>query len=215
MDGIDLAFVRSGLMVFLLLIVSVALHEWGHAFVAHLLGDDTPSSQGRVTLNPLVHIDLVGTIIFPLVMIVLFRGNFAPYGWGRPVLTNPANFRHRRAYDILATLAGSGANFTLAVLGVLAGAFVVPREPDAAELLKLLTSFVDKSRSEQGCVDYHFHVSLDDPNMFYFYENWTDRAALDVHLNLPYQKEWFGRHDEFLSRKVELRFFTMLSDYDK
>jgi hypothetical protein len=36
-----------------------------------------------------------------------------------------------------------------------------------------------------------------------------------VHLNLPYQKEWFGRHDEFLSRKVELRFFTMLSDYDK
>jgi Zn-dependent protease len=140
MDGIDLAFVRSGLMVFLLLIVSVALHEWGHAFVAHLLGDDTPSSQGRVTLNPLVHIDLVGTIIFPLVMIVLFRGNFAPYGWGRPVLTNPANFRHRRAYDILATLAGSGANFTLAVLGVLAGAFVVPREPDAAELLKLLIS---------------------------------------------------------------------------
>ena len=55
----------------------------------------------------------------------------------------------------------------------------------------------------------------EDPNVFYFYENWTDRAALDVHLNLPYQKEWFGRHDEFLSRKVELRFFTMLSDYDK
>ena len=47
-----------------------------------------------------------------------------------------------------------------------------------AELLKLLSSFVGKSRSEQGCVDYHFHVSLDDPNMFYFYENWAERGRL-------------------------------------
>jgi quinol monooxygenase YgiN len=57
-----------------------------------------------------------------------------------------------------------------------------------AELLKLLTSFVDKSRSEQGCVDYHFHVSLDDPNMFYFYENWTERADFDRHITLDYQR---------------------------
>jgi Zn-dependent protease len=140
MDGIDLGFIRSGLMVFLLLVVSVALHEWGHAFVADLLGDDTPRSQGRVTLNPLVHIDLVGTIIFPLVMIFLFRGNFAPYGWGRPVLTNSANFKHRRAYDILAILAGSGANFALALLAVIIGAWVVPKAPDSAELLRLLIS---------------------------------------------------------------------------
>jgi quinol monooxygenase YgiN len=46
-----------------------------------------------------------------------------------------------------------------------------------AALLKLLSSFVDKSRAEQGCVDYHFHVSLDDPNTFYFYENWTSIAT--------------------------------------
>jgi Zn-dependent protease len=140
MDGIDLGFIRSGLMVFLLLVVSVALHEWGHAFVADLLGDDTPRSHGRVTLNPLVHIDLVGTVIFPLVMIFIFRGNFAPYGWGRPVLTNSANFKHRRAYDILATLAGSGANFALALLAVVVGAWVVPKQPDSAELLRLLIS---------------------------------------------------------------------------
>jgi Zn-dependent protease len=140
MDGIDLGMIRSGLMVFLLLVVSVALHEWGHAFVADLLGDDTPRSQGRVTLNPLVHIDLIGTIIFPLVMIFIFRGNFAPYGWGRPVLTNAANFKHRKAYDILATLAGSGANFVLAFLAVVVGAFVVPKQPDMAELLRLLIS---------------------------------------------------------------------------
>jgi quinol monooxygenase YgiN len=84
-----------------------------------------------------------------------------------------------------------------------------------AELIKLLESFVPRSRAEPGCIDYHFHVSDEDPNVFYFYENWTDRAALDVHLHLPYQKEWFGRHDEFLAKKVELRFFTMRSAYDK
>jgi quinol monooxygenase YgiN len=83
------------------------------------------------------------------------------------------------------------------------------------ELLELLQSFVPLSRSEPGCVDYHFHVSDSDANVFYFYENWTNREALDVHLQLPYQKEWFARHDEFLAKGVELRFFTMLSEYDK
>jgi quinol monooxygenase YgiN len=83
------------------------------------------------------------------------------------------------------------------------------------ELMALLESFVPRSRAEKGCIDYHFHVAQEDPNVFYFYENWTSRADLDVHLNLPYQKEWFARHDEFLAKPVELRFFEMLSDYDK
>jgi len=78
-----------------------------------------------------------------------------------------------------------------------------------------LTSFVDKSRSEQGCVDYHFHVSLDDPNMFYFYENWTERADFDRHIALDYQKDWFAKQGEYLAKPVELRFFEMVSAYDK
>ena len=81
------------------------------------------------------------------------------------------------------------------------------------ELVALLSSFVDRSRAEPGCVDYHFHVSADDPNVFYFYENWTTRADLDRHLQLPYQKEWFGRHGEFLTENAELKFFDMLSSY--
>jgi quinol monooxygenase YgiN len=84
-----------------------------------------------------------------------------------------------------------------------------------AELIKLLETFVPRSPAEPGCIDYHFHVSEEDENVFYFYENWTSREALNVHLNLPYQKEWFGRHGEFLSRKVELPYFSMLSQYDK
>jgi quinol monooxygenase YgiN len=89
------------------------------------------------------------------------------------------------------------------------------RPEKRAELVKLLESFVDRSRSEPGCVDYHFHVSEDDPNVFYFYENWTTRADLDRHLELPYQKEWFGRHGEFLTKNAELKFFEMLSEHDK
>jgi quinol monooxygenase YgiN len=84
-----------------------------------------------------------------------------------------------------------------------------------AELLKLLTSFVGKSRSEQGCVDYHFHVSLADPNMFYFYENWAERSDFDRHIALDYQEDWFAKQGEYLAKPVELRFFEMLSPYDK
>jgi quinol monooxygenase YgiN len=83
------------------------------------------------------------------------------------------------------------------------------------ELIKLLASFVGRSRAEPGCVEYHFHVSADDPNCLYFYENWTTRADLDVHLKLDYQKAWFKRHAEFLTEDAKLEFFEMLSDYDK
>jgi quinol monooxygenase YgiN len=89
------------------------------------------------------------------------------------------------------------------------------RAEKRAELVKLLESFVEPSRSEPGCVDYHFHVSADDPNVFYFYENWVTRADLDRHLELPYQKEWFGRHTEFLTKDADLQFFTMLSEPGK
>ncbi|MBV9390412.1 MAG: antibiotic biosynthesis monooxygenase [Verrucomicrobia bacterium] len=83
------------------------------------------------------------------------------------------------------------------------------------ELQDLLQSFVTKSRSEPGCIEYHFHVSEYDPNVFFFYENWRTRADLDTHLGLEYQRSWFARHNEFLAKEVELKFFRMLSEYDK
>jgi quinol monooxygenase YgiN len=89
------------------------------------------------------------------------------------------------------------------------------RPEKRAELITLLESFVDRSGSGPGCIDYHFHVSAADPTIFYFYENWTTRADLDRHLELPYQKEWFGRHAEFLTKPAELKFFDMPSEHDK
>jgi len=70
-----------------------------------------------------------------------------------------------------------------------------------AELLELLQSFVAKSRSEPGCIDYHFHVSEYDPNVFYFYENWTSREELDRHLALrTYEAFLLGTRNFWLKK---------------
>lgn len=133
--GIDPVFLRDGLIIFILLAVSIIFHEWGHAIVADLLGDDTPRAEGRVTLNPLSHLDLVGTVIIPLVNIFVFRGGFNFIGWGKPVVTNPSNFRNRQRDDILVSLAGPAANLMVALVSVLAGSFLVVAHPRFGELV--------------------------------------------------------------------------------
>lgn len=130
----DLGLIRDGLITFLLLVVSLTVHEWAHAWVAERLGDDTPRQQGRVTLNPLAHIDPIGTVFIPLINIFLFRGMFSLIGWGRPVVTNPSNFRHRRRDEVLVALAGPGANLLMALLGVGVGVALIRLDPKVGEL---------------------------------------------------------------------------------
>jgi Zn-dependent protease len=133
---IDPLFIRNGLIIFIVLIASIAFHEWGHAVVADLLGDDTPRGDGRVTLNPLSHLDLVGSVIFPLINIFVFGGGFPFIAWGRPVVTNPSNFRNRWRDDILISLAGPAANLLVALAAILVGSFVVLAQPRFGELVK-------------------------------------------------------------------------------
>ena len=71
-------------LLFFILVISISIHEWAHAFCADKLGDPLPRKEGRVTLDPMVHIDLLGTIIIPLIVIFLSPG-FAILGWGKPV----------------------------------------------------------------------------------------------------------------------------------
>lgn len=96
----------------IVMLLSLSVHEWAHARTAIALGDDTPARQGRDTLNPAAHIDLIGTIIMPL---------FAPIGWAKPVMWNPRNIRRevplRRAVWMVA-LAGPMSNVVLALLSV-------------------------------------------------------------------------------------------------
>lgn len=86
------------------LVIGFALHEFGHAFVAYKLGDDTPKIQGRVTINPLAHVDWIG-------LAALF---FCGFGWGKPVQINQYNFKNRRTGMLMTAFAGVVMNLLLA-----------------------------------------------------------------------------------------------------
>lgn len=100
-------FISAGLALILVLIISLPLHEFGHAFVAYKQGDQTPKAMGRVTLNPLAHIDPIGFLCC-----VLFG-----FGWAKPVQVNPLQFRKYRKGFFLTSIAGVCINLALAFIG--------------------------------------------------------------------------------------------------
>jgi len=91
---------------------AITVHEASHGYVADRLGDHTAKLLGRVTLNPLKHIDLIGTVLVPLVL-VLSTGFV--FGWAKPVPVNWNNLRHRRRDGALVALAGPSSNFVMAI----------------------------------------------------------------------------------------------------
>ena len=118
--SIDPGLIREALLNVIIIVVSLALHEWGHAFVADRLGDDTPRSQGRVTLNPLVHIDPIGTLLLPLLGSLGFFGSFGVIGWAKPVQTTPRNFKNGMRDQAFVTIAGPAMNFIIAAFATVA-----------------------------------------------------------------------------------------------
>ena len=80
------------------------------------------------------------------------------------------------------------------------------------ELASLLMALVAPTRAEAGCINYDFHVDAADPCVFVFYENWTDRAALDAHLAMPHLAPLFSQLERLLAKPVDIRHLTMLSD---
>ncbi len=111
---------RWSLLQLILLVVSIGLHEFGHAWVADLRGDPLPRLQGRVTLNPLAHADPIGTLLIPGIMI-FFSPGFGLIGWGKPVQISLPNPATRRMDDILITLAGPAMNLVLCLVLALVG----------------------------------------------------------------------------------------------
>jgi Zn-dependent protease len=107
---------RDALLYLIAFVVSISVHEFGHAFTADKLGDTLPRSQGRVTLSPLAHADLVGTIILPLVG--AFSAGVPLLAWGKPVQVNPRHYS--RAGKLLVSIAGPSMNLLLAVIVSLA-----------------------------------------------------------------------------------------------
>ncbi len=101
------------LIVIFILLFSITFHEYAHGFVAYKLGDPTPKIAGRLTINPLKHIDPVGTIILPFLLIVL-TGGYA-FGYAKPVPINPYNFKNPKKDIMWVGIAGPISNLILAI----------------------------------------------------------------------------------------------------
>ena len=100
-------------------IFAITVHEAAHGYVARYFGDNTAWVMGRVTLNPMKHIDLVGTIVMPVLLYVATAGTFL-FGYAKPVPVNFGNLRRPKQHMIWVALAGPGANFLQALMwGVL------------------------------------------------------------------------------------------------
>jgi len=101
------------------MVLSLSVHEFAHAWVADRLGDDTPRRQGRLTLSPLEHYDLFGTIIVPIVAAIF--GSFSLIGWAKPVQVSPGQFSRKvsmRTGMSIVALAGPLSNLLLAIISV-------------------------------------------------------------------------------------------------
>lgn len=120
------------------LVLSVAVHEFGHALAAHRLGDGTPESEGRLTLNPIAHADPIGTLLLPVIAAVF---HYPALGWGKPVPTHPRNYTRKvsmRTGLALVSLAGPAGNLVFAVVTLLIAAGLSLAGVLVPELVKLL-----------------------------------------------------------------------------
>ena len=129
-------------IAFIVLLFSLTVHESAHAWTADRLGDPTARLLGRVSLNPIVHADLVGTVLFPLVALV---SHLPLIGWAKPVPVNVRRLRHERRDYVLVAAAGPASNLVLAVvaallLSVLPVSPVILGEPNVSAPLASLLS---------------------------------------------------------------------------
>ena len=117
----DPQVLTQGIAQWLCIVVIITLHEFGHAWMATRCGDDTARLLGRVTLNPLAHIDPIGTVALPLLALFLTAGGAGAaagfiIGWGKPVPFNPQKLKRRGLDDVLIAMAGPAMNVVLTVI---------------------------------------------------------------------------------------------------
>lgn len=121
------------LMLYFILVGSLSVHEWAHAYMAYRLGDNTAERAGRLTLNPFAHIDVIGTVILPLFMLLASPG-FAVIGWAKPVPFDPRNLKNRALGDILISMAGPASNLLICLGVSVIGGGVLRILPDVGPL---------------------------------------------------------------------------------
>jgi len=123
------------------LLVAITIHEFAHAWMSDRLGDPTARIAGRVTFNPLAHLDPFGSVLLPLILLII-RSPFI-FGWGKPVPFDPFNLRHPRRDAAIISFAGPAANLILALfLSVIVHLGYLFLDSQAYMLIKILTPFI-------------------------------------------------------------------------
>ncbi len=125
----------------IVLILSIIAHEVSHGYAADTLGDPTPRLAGRLTLNPLPHIDIMGSVIIPALLV--FSGSSILFGWAKPVPYNPYNLKNRRWGETFVAVAGSATNLLLAVIFGLIVRFGADALSPAALSLAMSIAFIN------------------------------------------------------------------------
>jgi Zn-dependent protease len=137
MNDIVEIIIQFGVVLF-----AISIHESAHAWMAYRFGDPTAKDQGRITLNPIPHIDPIGTIIFPLILAVIGAPVF---GWAKPVMVNPYNLRNPRRANVYISAAGPLSNIFTALGGVVL--FLILKHiggfsPGSIQGIKLLIAYI-------------------------------------------------------------------------
>jgi Zn-dependent protease len=109
------------------ILFAITIHEAAHGWAAYKLGDPTAQIMGRITLNPVPHIDPIGTVLMPAILIIM---GAPPFGWAKPVPVNPANLRNPKRDNMLISAAGPAANFLAAFISLTALIFLKKINPN-------------------------------------------------------------------------------------
>jgi Zn-dependent protease len=195
------------IILFLLLVVCITIHEWAHAWVADKLGDPLPRQQGRVTLDPRSHIDPIGTLLIPLIMIFASPG-FAIIGWGKPVQISLPNRETKKRDDILITIAGPLSNLSIAFICSLSFGLFYRFVPLGESALLLLYQIVSLN-----AVLFLFNLlpipPLDGSHILKNMVNMKDETfskfskygffILIILINIPFFQKWMGSGIEGLN----------------
>ena len=121
------------------LLYAIVIHEWAHGYIAHKMGDNTAFYMGRLTLNPVKHIDPIGTLILPAILIV--AGSPIVFGWAKPVPVNPNNFKNYKKGELAVSLAGPLANLFSAILFTILGYILMPIARHNAVMAQMVLFF--------------------------------------------------------------------------
>ena len=124
------------------MLFSVVIHELAHGYVAKSLGDNTAEYQGRLTLNPLKHLDPFGSVVLPLLLLLATGGAGPIFGWAKPVPVNPYNFKDQKWGALKVSIAGPLTNFAIAIIfGLIIRFFNYPQLEPFMELLGIVVFY--------------------------------------------------------------------------